>query len=136
MCSTSYRFHTGAAQHFFCSRCGIYTHHQRRSNQNSYAVTLARLDGVSRLIFRGARYPRRQSHQRHRAPDAPRAGMLALHSGLTPADLDQKSRPQAANGIHLARKSGRRRPKPKSPVCRAPLRVRAHFDKDGKPPAR
>ena len=24
---TSYHFHTGAAQHFCCSRCGIYTHH-------------------------------------------------------------------------------------------------------------
>jgi hypothetical protein len=36
---TSYRFNTGAAQHFFCSLCGIYTHHQRRSNQNQYGVT-------------------------------------------------------------------------------------------------
>jgi hypothetical protein len=44
---TSYRFHTGSAQHFFCSRCGIYTHHQRRSNQNLYAVNVACLDGVS-----------------------------------------------------------------------------------------
>jgi hypothetical protein len=26
---TSYRFNTGTAQHFFCSVCGIYTHHQR-----------------------------------------------------------------------------------------------------------
>jgi hypothetical protein len=26
-----YRFNTGAAQHYFCSRCGIYTHHRRRS---------------------------------------------------------------------------------------------------------
>ena len=48
---TSYRFNTGAAQHFFCSRCGIYTHHQRRSNQNSYAVNVACLDGVSPFDF-------------------------------------------------------------------------------------
>jgi hypothetical protein len=48
---TSYRFHTGAAQHFFCSRCGIYTHHQRRSDTNSYAVNLACLDGVSPFDF-------------------------------------------------------------------------------------
>jgi hypothetical protein len=48
---TSYRFHTGAAQHFFCSRCGIYTHHQRRSNQNLYAVNVACLDGVSPFDF-------------------------------------------------------------------------------------
>ena len=28
---TVYRFNTMSAQHFFCSRCGIYTHHQRLS---------------------------------------------------------------------------------------------------------
>ena len=28
---TVYRFNTGVAQHYFCSRCGIYTHHQRRA---------------------------------------------------------------------------------------------------------
>jgi hypothetical protein len=48
---TSYRFHTGAAEHFFCSRCGIYTHHQRRSNQNLFAVNVACLDGVSPFDF-------------------------------------------------------------------------------------
>jgi len=48
---TSYRFHTGAAQHFFCSRCGIYTHHQRRSNQNLFAVNVACLDEVSPFDF-------------------------------------------------------------------------------------
>jgi len=26
-----YKFNTGTARHFFCSKCGIYTHHQRRS---------------------------------------------------------------------------------------------------------
>jgi hypothetical protein len=48
---TSYRFNTGAAQHFFCSRCGIYTHHQRRSNANEYGVNAACLDGVSPFDF-------------------------------------------------------------------------------------
>jgi hypothetical protein len=48
---TTYRFHTGTAQHFFCSRCGIYTHHQRRSNTNLYAVNVACLDGVSPFDF-------------------------------------------------------------------------------------
>jgi hypothetical protein len=48
---TRYRFNTGSAQHFFCSRCGIYTHHQRRSNQNLYAVNVACLDGVSPFDF-------------------------------------------------------------------------------------
>ena len=48
---TSYRFHTGTAQHFFCSRCGIYTHHQRRSDPNLFAVNVACLEGVSPFEF-------------------------------------------------------------------------------------
>lgn len=48
---TSYRFHTGVAQHFFCSRCGIYTHHQRRSDPSQFAVNVACLDGVSPFDF-------------------------------------------------------------------------------------
>jgi len=48
---TSYRFNTGSAQHFFCSRCGIYTHHQRRSNQGQYGVNVACLVGVSPFDF-------------------------------------------------------------------------------------
>ena len=34
----SYRFNTGTAEHFFCATCGIYTHHQRRSNPDEYGV--------------------------------------------------------------------------------------------------
>ncbi|WP_298091769.1 GFA family protein [uncultured Sphingomonas sp.] len=48
---TRYRFNTGSAQHFFCSRCGIYTHHQRRSNPDEYGVNAACLDGVSPFDF-------------------------------------------------------------------------------------
>ena len=48
---TGYRFNSGAAQHFFCSRCGIYTHHQRRSNQAQYGVNVACLVGVSPFDF-------------------------------------------------------------------------------------
>lgn len=48
---TSYRFNTGTAQHFFCSRCGIYTHHQRRSNPAQYGVNVACLNGVSPFDF-------------------------------------------------------------------------------------
>ena len=29
---TLYQFNTKTAKHYFCSICGIYTHHQRRSN--------------------------------------------------------------------------------------------------------
>ncbi len=47
----SYRFNTGEAQHFFCKTCGIYTHHQRRSNPNQYGVNVACLDGISPFDF-------------------------------------------------------------------------------------
>jgi hypothetical protein len=41
-----YRFNTMAAQHFFCSQCGIYTHHQRRSNPTQYGYNVGCLEGV------------------------------------------------------------------------------------------
>lgn len=48
---TEYRFNTRAARHYFCSRCGIYTHHQRRSNTEEYGVNAACLEGVSPFDF-------------------------------------------------------------------------------------
>ena len=48
---TLYRFNTGVAEHYFCSRCGIYTHHRRRSNPQQYAVNVACLKGVSPFDF-------------------------------------------------------------------------------------
>ncbi len=48
---TEYRFNTGVARHWFCSRCGIYTHHRRRSNPNEYGVNAACLEGVSPFDF-------------------------------------------------------------------------------------
>ena len=48
---TLYRFNTGVARHWFCSRCGIYTHHRRRSNPNQYGVNVACLDGLSPFDF-------------------------------------------------------------------------------------
>ncbi|MEF2073062.1 GFA family protein [Consotaella aegiceratis] len=48
---TLYRFGTMTAEHYFCSRCGIYTHHRRRSNPNQYGVNVACLEGVSPFDF-------------------------------------------------------------------------------------
>lgn len=42
-----YTWGTGTAQHYFCSVCGIYTHHQRRSNPNEFGVNLGTIEGVS-----------------------------------------------------------------------------------------
>jgi hypothetical protein len=48
---TLYQFHTGQAKHYFCSKCGIYTHHQRRSNPGQYGINAACLEGVSPFDF-------------------------------------------------------------------------------------
>lgn len=42
-----YQFNTRTAEHYFCGRCGIYTHHQRRSNPNEYGYNVACLEGVN-----------------------------------------------------------------------------------------
>lgn len=40
-----YTWNTGTAQHYFCTTCGIYTHHRRRSNTEEYGVNLGCLQG-------------------------------------------------------------------------------------------
>lgn len=42
-----YQFNTRTARHYFCSACGIYTHHQRRSNPEEYGYNVACLEGVN-----------------------------------------------------------------------------------------
>ena len=41
-----YQYHTKVAEHYFCSNCGIYTHHKMRSNPNMYGINVACLEGV------------------------------------------------------------------------------------------
>lgn len=42
-----YTWHTGTAKHYFCKICGIYTHHQRRSDPTECGVNLGCIDGVN-----------------------------------------------------------------------------------------
>ncbi|HDM8224542.1 TPA: GFA family protein [Vibrio campbellii] len=42
-----YQFNTNSAKHFFCGECGIYTHHQRRSNPSEYGYNVGCLEGVN-----------------------------------------------------------------------------------------
>lgn len=42
-----YEFNTRTAKHYFCGVCGIFTHHQRRSNPTQYGFNLGCLDGVN-----------------------------------------------------------------------------------------
>lgn len=44
-----YQFNTKTAKHYFCSHCGIYTHHQRRSNPAQYGFNVACLEGINPL---------------------------------------------------------------------------------------
>ncbi len=41
-----YTWHTGTAKHYFCKTCGIYTHHQRRSNPAECGINLGCIDGA------------------------------------------------------------------------------------------
>ena len=47
----TYRFNTRVAEHHFCTNCGIYTHHKRRSNPHELGVNVACLEGVSPFDF-------------------------------------------------------------------------------------
>jgi hypothetical protein len=59
----TYRFNTKTAEHQFCSVCGIYTHHKRRSNPNQLGVNVACLEGISPfdfgevVVYDGERHP-------------------------------------------------------------------------------
>ena len=41
-----YQFHTKVAKHYFCSECGIYTHHNPRSNPAMTGFNLGCVDEV------------------------------------------------------------------------------------------
>lgn len=40
-----YRWNTGRARHYFCSRCGIYTFHRKRAAPDHFGVNVFCLDG-------------------------------------------------------------------------------------------
>ncbi|WP_397543541.1 GFA family protein [Roseovarius salis] len=42
-----YQWNTGTARHYFCSVCGIYTHHRRRSNPHEYGVNIGCIEGIN-----------------------------------------------------------------------------------------
>ncbi len=43
---TLYQWNTMTAKHYFCRICGIYTHHQRRSNPGEFGFNVACIEGV------------------------------------------------------------------------------------------
>ncbi len=58
-----YQFNTKTAKHYFRSNCGIYTHHQRRSNPSQYGFNIACLEGINPLriddvsLYDGVNHP-------------------------------------------------------------------------------
>ena len=58
-----YQFNTMTAKHYFCTRCGIYTHHQRRSNPEEYGFNVGCLEGLNPFdlgevpVFDGVNHP-------------------------------------------------------------------------------
>ena len=46
-----YQFHTKVAKHYFCSNCGIYTHHNPRSNPSMTGFNLGCIDKIDSFKF-------------------------------------------------------------------------------------
>ena len=46
-----YQFNTEIAKHFFCKKCGIYTHHNRKSDPNGMGVNLGCIEGLDPMEF-------------------------------------------------------------------------------------
>jgi hypothetical protein len=63
---TLYQFNTGEAKHYFCSKCGIYTFHQRRSSPNQYGVNVACIEGMSPFDFEKVPVNNGSSHPKDR----------------------------------------------------------------------
>ena len=42
-----YTFNTHKAKHYFCSKCGIYTHHQRRLSPSEFGFNISCIEGIN-----------------------------------------------------------------------------------------
>ena len=47
-----YQFHTKVARHYFCSKCGIYTHHNPRSNPSMTGFNVGCIDEFDTVKFK------------------------------------------------------------------------------------
>jgi hypothetical protein len=45
------QFNTKVAKHYFCSVCGIYTHHQRRSFPDQHGYNVGCLEGINPYLL-------------------------------------------------------------------------------------
>ena len=75
-----YQFNTRTAKHYFCKTCGIYTHHQRRSNPLQFGVNVACIEGVSPFDFAEVPVMDGISHPSDSAPGSQVAGILRFEA--------------------------------------------------------
>lgn len=62
---TSYRFGTGAANHLFCSICGIKSFYQPRSHPEAWSINLNAIADASRLQIRSSSFDGRNWEEAH-----------------------------------------------------------------------
>lgn len=85
-----YRFNTGQAKHYFCSVCGIYTFHSRRSDPGQYGVNVACIAGLSPFDFDEVPVMEGRHHPKDLGGEARIAGWLRY---VTQAEVDGDGRP-------------------------------------------
>lgn len=71
-----YQFNTKVARHYFCKTCGIYTHHQRRSDPGQFGVNVACIAGMSPFDFAQVRVMNGRTHPSDGGGGDPVAGVL------------------------------------------------------------
>ena len=81
---STYRFNSLVAEHHFCARCGIYTHHRRRSNPSQFGVNVACL-GISPFAIHEVPVNDGQSHPSDTGGRNRLAGVLRFEPA-TPED--------------------------------------------------
>ena len=57
-----YQFHSKIAKHFFCSICGIYTHHNPRSNPSMTGFNLGCIDEIDTFALKHIQINDGQNH--------------------------------------------------------------------------
>ena len=57
-----YQFHSNVAKHYFCSICGIYTHHNPRSNPSMTGINIGCVDDVDSFALKNVLVNDGQNH--------------------------------------------------------------------------
>ena len=55
-----YQFNSDIAKHYFCKICGIYTHHNRKSDPNGMGVNLGCLDDLDPMDYKAGQFDGRK----------------------------------------------------------------------------